>query len=362
MNLLYIVNFHAPMGGLHENVYASALYMKEQGCAVYVVLKPGRLQQRMEAKGIHTITTDFSDADETLRSIENVDVAFDLVHFHPGPSKYPALNYAEKYNVPLIETYHGIWLDDLEEHIDQLDAIITVSEGIKNHLQSRIDTHHEKYYVMPNGYDSSLFDQPKYYDEESGEINIGFVTRLDKDKQFIMDILLLAVNHIKTKSDDRINIHIIGDGTHRDEFLELCQDMLKDTEHTIQFKGWLVDEELKNAYLDCDIIIAPGRSAIEGMACGKPVIAVGSKIYIGLITQQNWQSAVYSNFGGAGKKFADYEVASIENDLDYLLDEKNNINRLGSFGNEVARQFFDSDKINQGMYNLYRILVSSKNL
>src|SRR5699024_2697195 len=186
-------------------------------------------------------------------------------------------------------------------------------------------------------------------------INIGFVTRLDKDKQFIMDILLLAVNHIKTKSDARINIHIIGDGTHRDEFLELCQDMLKDTEHTIQFKGWLVDEELKNAYLNCDIIIAPGRSAIEGMACAKPVIAVGSKIYIGLITQENWQSAVYRNFGGAGKKFADYEVDIIENDLDYLLDDKGNINRLGSFGNEVARQFFDSDRINQELYTLYKI-------
>src|SRR5699024_6139257 len=360
MNLLYIVNFHAPMGGLHENVYASALYMKKQGCTVYVVLKPGRLQQRMEAEGIHTITTDFSDSAETLESIENVDVSFDLVHFHPGPSKYPAVKYAEKYNVPLIETYHGIWLDDLEEHIDELDAIITVSEGIKSHLQSRIDKHCEKYYVMPNGYDSSLFDQPKYHDEESGEINIGFVTRFDKDKQFIMDVLLLAVNHIKNKTDNKINIHMIGDGTHRDEFLELCQRMLKDTEHTIQFKGWLVDEELKNAYLDCDIIIAPGRSAIEGMACGKPVIAVGSKIYTGLITQQNWQSAVYGNFGGAGKKFADYELGSVENDLDYLLDDKGNINYLGKFGHEVARQFFDSDKINQELFNLYRILHLSE--
>src|SRR5699024_6359514 len=112
-----------------------------------------------------------------------------------------------KYSCPLIETYHGIWLDGLEDHIDQLDAIVTVSEGIKNHLQSRIDAHYEKYYVMPNGYDSSLFDQPKYHDRDSEEITVGFVTRLDKDKQFIMDILLLAVNHIKTRSDIKINIH-----------------------------------------------------------------------------------------------------------------------------------------------------------
>lgn len=356
MNLLYIVNFHAPMGGLHENVYASALYMKKQGCTVYVALKPGRLEQRMEAEGIHTITTDFSDADAAMNSIENTGVLFDLVHFHPGPSKYPALKYAEKYKVPLIETYHGIWLDGLGTHIGRLDAIVTVSEGIKNHLQNRIDAHHEKCYVMPNGYDSSLFDQPKYYDGESGEITIGFVTRLDKDKQFIMDILLLAVNHIKTRPDIRINIHMIGDGTHRDKFMELCQNMLEDTDHTIQFKGWLVDEELKNAYLDCDIIIAPGRSAIEGMACGKPVIAVGSKIYIGLITQKNWQSAVYSNFGGAGKRFIDYELGSIEYDLNHLLDDQANINRLGRFGHEIAKQFFDGDRINKRLAELYKII------
>ena len=360
MNLLYIVNFHAPMGGLHENVYASAVYMKQQGCTVHVVLKPGRLEQRMKAEGIHTITTDFSDADQALESIENVGVAFDLVHFHPGPSKYPALIYTEKYNIPLIETYHGIWLDGLGAHIEQLDAIVTVSEGIKNHLQNQIDGHREKYYVMPNGYDSRLFDQPKYHDGESEEITIGFVTRLDKDKQFIMDILLLAVNHIKTRSDIKINIHMIGDGTHRDEFLELCQSMLKNTDHCIQFKGWLVDEELKNAYLDCDIIIAPGRSAIEGMACGKPVIAVGSKIYIGLVTQQNWQSAVYSNFGGAGKRFMDYELGNIENDLNHLLDDPANINHLGRFGHEIAKQFFDGDRINQELYNLYQIIKLSR--
>lgn len=360
MNLLYIVNFHAPMGGLHENVYSSALYMKRQDCNVFVVLKPGCLQERMEAKGIHTITTDFSDADATLESIEEVGVAFDLVHFHPGPSKYPALKYAERYDVPLIETYHGIWMDSLEDHIDQLDAIVTVSEGIKNHLQNQIDDYHEKYYVMTNGYDSNLFDQPQYYQEESNEINIGFVTRLDQDKEFIIDILLLAVNHIKNKTDMKINIHVIGDGTHREEFLKLSHAMLENTDHTIQFKGWLVDEKLKDAYLDCDIIIAPGRSAIEGMASGKPVIAVGSKKYIGLITQENWQSGVYSNFGGAGSKFADYELDSIESDLDYLLDETDNVNNLGRFGNAITSQFFDADKVNQELYNLYRIILLSK--
>ena len=48
MNILYIVHFNAPMGGLHENVYSSALFMKKQCCNVYVMLKPGPLQKRLK--------------------------------------------------------------------------------------------------------------------------------------------------------------------------------------------------------------------------------------------------------------------------------------------------------------------------
>src|SRR5699024_4490113 len=97
MKLLYSVFFNAPMGGLHENVYSTALFMKRNNCDVYVVLKAGLLQKRLNLQGIKTITTDFSSTQETLKSIENTGINFDLIHFHPGPSKNAVLEYAEKY-------------------------------------------------------------------------------------------------------------------------------------------------------------------------------------------------------------------------------------------------------------------------
>lgn len=364
MNLLYIVHFHAPMGGLHENVYSSALYMKKQDCEVYAMLKPGPLEERLRAQGIHTIPAEFGAGVNAVKTcteqLENMNVKFDLIHFHPGLSKYPALKYGWENDIPLVETYHGMWHDDLNRHAGKLDAIVTVSEGVKLNLQSRLKRLHDRYYVIPNGYDSSLFTEPVYHDKNKKELNVGFVTRLDDDKQFIMDILLLAVNHLKKKQDIKINIHMIGDGTQKEEFMRLSEEMLSDTGHSIIFKGWLTDKNLRDAYLECDLIIAPGRSAIEGMASGKPVIAVGSKNYIGLIKHDNWQFGIYNNFGGTGFKFADYELGSVERDLDYLIDNRERIRPLGEFSYKIASQFFDADKLNQKLLDLYEILVLGK--
>lgn len=367
MKLLYSVFFNAPMGGLHENVYSTALFMKRNNCDVYVVLKPGLLQERLNRQGIRTITTDFSDTQETLKNIEKCNVNFDLIHFHPGPSKNAVLEYAEKYQVPIIETFHGTWSDAIYRHIHRLNAIITVSGSIRDYLQNRINnnadrykiqqnSYDDKFHVIPNGFDPDLFSNPSFYDGSKEVIDIALVTRFDRDKLFIIDIMLLAVNHIKKQNHVKVNINVIGEGTYLKEFKNICKSLLANTQHTIDFKGWLVDEDLKNVYLDNDIIIAPGRSAIEGMISGKPVIAVGSKKYLGIIDQENWQFGVYNNFGGTGKKILGYEPNSIENDLDFLLHNRIRIKTVGEFSYKIAKQFFNADKINQDLLNLYEIL------
>src|SRR5699024_3034628 len=100
MKILYLVHFNAPMGGLHENVYSSAIFMQQKGHEVYVVLKEGELQQRFEKQGIKTITTDYSHVGESLGTIENKKVDFDIIHAHPGASRKVALHYSGRYNIP----------------------------------------------------------------------------------------------------------------------------------------------------------------------------------------------------------------------------------------------------------------------
>lgn len=364
MKILYLVHFNAPMGGLHENLYSSALFMKKNGHDVYVVLKAGPLEERLSLNGINTIVVDYEYMSVTLQAIRNINVHFNIIHTHPGPSRKAALHYSREVNVPLIITFHGMWADSLNLYSDRINSIICVSEGVKDFIKSQAPGNAEKYSVIHNGFDSTLFDKPKYYEKENNAntLRIGFITRLDKDKQFILDIFLIALKHLKKNTNYSITFDIIGNGTLKDKFINECETILKDSDHKINFMGWLMDYELKEAYLNCDIIMAPGRSAIESMACGKPTIAVGSKKYIGLIKHDNWRLALYNNFGGYGKKFNDYSSGSVESDLDLLLDNKDNIILLGKFGNRISEIFYDSELINKKLAELYKFILYEQQL
>lgn len=364
MKILYMLHFNAPMGGLHENVYSSALYMKSKHHDVYVVLKDGLLQQRLNEKGIYTITSDYTNIVQTLRGIEAQKVIFDIIHAHPGPSRNTALHYSKKHSIPVIMTYHGMWLDSLNQYIDKLSAVVCVSEGIKSYVQSELSYGNEKLFVMPNGYNNTLYNSAQLFPEnhDGKKINISFISRLDEDKNFILDIFKIGLRHLIERQDQIYDIHIIGDGKLKEKFLNDCHEILKNSKHNLIFKGWQVDEKLKDSYLKADIVIAPGRSVIEAMACGKPVISVGSKKYIGLIKHDNWKEGVYNNFGGFGSKFDDYQKGSIEEDLNTLLNSTENIRLIGNFSHDIATSYYNEDDINKKILKLYQSIVLEKQI
>lgn len=350
------------MGGLHENLYSSALFMKEKKHDVWVVLKDGPLNERLNSHGINTIVIDYEYISQTLGAINDVDVKFDIVHTHPGPARKAALHYAKQHDIPLVMTFHGMWSDSLRLYHERINSIVCVSEGVKDFIKSQSESIEDKCYVVPNGYDSELFNYPSFYNNTSNDLTIGLITRLDEDKKFILDIFMIALRHLNKNYQFNITFKIIGDGKLRNEFLDQANEILTNSNHNIDITGWLVDKELQSAYIDCDIIIAPGRSAIESMACGKPTIAVGSKKYIGLIKHDNWKQGIYNNFGGYGNKFNDYINGTIEKELDFLLKNDSNLILLGKFSYDIAKTFFNAESINTELLTLYKIINTENDI
>lgn len=361
INILYILYFNAPMGGLHENVYNSAKFMKNNGCNVTVMVKPGPFANKLNNIDINTITTDFEDLDSDIELLENSNLNLDIIHFHPGKGRFVALDYSAKYNIPLVYTVHGKWHGQLNLFIKQLDAVITVSEGVNDYIKSKIPTSHEKFHIIQNGYDTNIFSNPDFKNI-SDTIHIGYVTRFDDDKSFIIDVLYQITNYLSHYYKQKVNIFLIGSGTLKESFVKKVNELLKESIHEVKDYGWLQGEKLTNAYSVCDIIIAPGRSAIEGMASGKPVIAVGSKNYIGLINKKTWQFGVYNNFGGIGNKFDDYLDGHIENDMDTLLLDTKNINKHGHFAHEIAKVIYDDNIIQEKLLDIYKLILNAQTL
>ncbi|NMH67670.1 glycosyltransferase family 4 protein [Bacillus sp. RO3] len=372
MHILIPVFFNAPAGGLHENVFSTAKECIKNKHEVTVLCKEGVFTNKLLKSGVNVINTTFdpSDLPRTFKEIAQLHShrKIDIIHTHPFHSRKIAQLVSKVLGIPLFLTMHGKYYDQIGKNIDDIDLVFTVSEGIKEHLLKYLDKakkhdYRHKFFVVPNGVDRKIFncDQDLILESEneSGVINISLVTRLDKDKEFIINIFYKALEFTSRNSSKRVKWTIVGEGTLKDEIIERC-NRITEGKLEVQFVGWKEDEALRDEYLKSDIILAPGRCALEGMSCGKPVIALGSKGYIGLIDHKNWMQGVYSNFGGVGNKAEDYSEGSVENDLITLLNNKVYRDEVGKFSESLVTQFFDEEKINQNILGYYK-MYSLKN-
>lgn len=368
MHLLIPIFFNAPQGGLHDNVRATVHFLLARQHRVTVVCRPGPFANQLREEGVGVIETSY-DFGSLSASIDNIKTLhkrtpIDLIHSHPFASRELGMIAAQVLGLPCVVTMHGKYLDKLSQNIDKLDAVLTVSEGIRHYLLTNGEVGHpEKFYVVPNTPNANLFKAIKVTptkEKAKGRIVISLVTRLDQDKAFILDIFYQAVAYAAKYYSGCIHWCVVGQGTLQKAFSERVEALLG--ENSISYTGWLQGEKLRDAYCQSDAVIAPGRCALEAMNCGIPAIALGSKGYIGLVDSDRWQVAVYSNFGGVGNKHSDYAQGSVEKDLNTLMQSKDVRSALGIFCQGIVHHLFDSLTVNQRLFGIYENILKAHQL
>lgn len=318
MNVLLPVFFHSAMGGLHRHILSSVKVLIREGHEVTVVCKPGPFAEEVEALGGQVMRTDYSNEDVT-RVIDAVGTqSFDLVYAHPFDSRQVGLAVAETHGIPFVLVIHGMYDDEIEQYHASVSRVIAVSERIAVHLVEHCPAIESKLIVIPNGVDDAFV--PNATKVTSERVTGLFTSRLDADKLFILDVFLDALEDERIKSLP-IDWLIVGDGTQREKYASRYEKALEGTSQTMEWLGWVEQDDLPEVMRRADFVIAPGRSALEGMAVGKPTIAVGSKSYQGLVTPSTWQDIASTNFGGIGNKYEGYSPGQIGEAILELMDE-----------------------------------------
>lgn len=363
MHILITVFFRAPQGGLHENILSTIRMLLSSEHTVSVVCKPGPFAENLKKLGVGTIETNYSVAtfSSVIDSISELHshTPITLIHSHPFASRTVAVMASKMLGLPLVLTVHGRYLDGIPTTSGDYEKVITVSDGIGHYLIKSGLKEPEKLFTSPNTPDQSVFKPLKPGSQpivESSKITVALVSRLDADKQFVLDVFCEAVVHgAKSKAD--IHWLIVGEGDRKDALREKIEKTCN--HNTYEFTGWLTGTELRDAYLRADIAIVPGRCALEAMSCGIATIGLGSKGYTGLIGPDNWQQGVYSNFGGLGDMQQSYVKGSVEQDLDRLLASPSVRESYGQFGQEVVALFFDETKVGEELLSLYKLVYQS---
>jgi glycosyltransferase involved in cell wall biosynthesis len=360
MHVFIPVHFHAPLGGLQAHVIAQLRAVHRAGGRVTVMAPSGPFADMVLAEGAHFVTS--SDAPvhtEAQRAIAEAKAPFDLVHAHPFRARQVGLEVARHVGVPFLLTLHSLYNDQLSSYADSVDSVIAVSSAIRDRLLAENAFLPERIVVIPNGVDIERFTAARKRMPAPERRRVLVASRLDRDKSFILDALIATWRRLAECRAFDIEWTIAGEGVERDRLEHAAAELEKRAgKPLVHFLGWLTEDELPAAYVEADLCIAPGRCALEAMASGTATIALGSKGYVGLIDEPTAFAGAYSNFGGVGQGTCEAGEA-LFHDLDRVIYNRGELERLGQVGRDLVTAFFDQAYADNRMLRLYSLVRST---
>ena len=225
----------------------------------------------------------------------------DVVHAHSRASAWSSEIACKLTKTPFITTIHG--MQHVSKHRKRKQPVgvgYAVCENIMTDLINTFDVDSSTISVLRNGIDLNKFsitEPPK-----NPKKIISIIGRLSGPKADITyDLLSNSIDL------DRYSINIIGGKTIPERF-----NKFKDK---VNFTGYInnVHEYMENS----DLVIGAGRVAMESLLMGRPTLAIGEAMEIGVIDNESIHSALASNFGDVGDRTPhNFDWEFIKNEID----------------------------------------------
>ncbi|MED5370010.1 MAG: glycosyltransferase family 4 protein [Myxococcota bacterium] len=208
----------------------------------------------------------------------------------------------------------------------RLRAVITVSEASKQRLVE-VGVPQERVQVIHNGVDLQRF-QPPDSPSSSGPFRFAYPSRIlpGKGQHLAIDAFARLPKALKQKA----HLDIVGAAVDK-----VFLDQLKVQAHGLNVSFNVDVPKIAPFYQRADVVLFPtlmqegfGFTAVEGMACGKPVI---------------WteQPAIREATGGIGLSFASGDVAAMRDHMVRLMSEPELARELGDQGRRYVSAHYD---------------------
>ncbi|MDE3057068.1 MAG: polysaccharide deacetylase family protein [Bacteroidota bacterium] len=226
----------------------------------------------------------------------------DVVHAHSRAASWVSFFATRGSNVPLISTIHGRQHLHFSSTALQIygEKVLSVCESIHDHLIEDLGIAPEIVTVCRNGIDLAQWvgrDAKSFH----SKYVISLVGRLSGPKGEVARMLISSVFPFVAKKVPSAEFHIVGGMKECDNYGEFISAVNNSIgAKKIFLKGFTND--VAGVYRHSSLVIGSGRVAMEALACGTPVVAVGESQCIGLVNETNATEALRTNFGDAGEK------------------------------------------------------------
>ncbi|MDD2292007.1 MAG: glycosyltransferase family 4 protein [Aliarcobacter sp.] len=283
-------------GGVERGVVELNREFVKKGIESFVISAGGKLENQINLDGGNHIKFDVCSkniftAFRRVKGLKKIlkELKPDIIHVR---SRVPAwlVYFANKnLKIKVVSTVHGFNSVGFYSSIMQKsDAVICVSNSIKEYIQKHYQTNENKITVIPRGIDLELFN-PKNIDETFMEnfkkefnlkdkfivSSVGRVTQLKDYETFIKAILL-----VKKEIPNIVGLIVGGVRSDKEDYLNSLKSLIKELnlEENIIFTG--SQNKIEQIYVLIDVVISSskkpesfGRAVAEAICMNKPVIA-----------------------------------------------------------------------------------------
>ncbi|MDU5145068.1 MAG: glycosyltransferase family 4 protein [Paenibacillus dendritiformis] len=304
--------------------------------------------------GAFMLDSSLQQTNRTLKQIMRYR-KIDVVHVHQTPSGMYAAMAAQELGIPVVFTVHGAYYpeEQLVRTARCSGAIISVSKPVQRYLHNLGITS----LLVPNGVDpEEFYPAPSHALRNSLRIPdnatvVVYASRLAWDKAIVCTMLIKAAERLRATDLPNLHLVVVGDGI---QFSEICEMADAVHDHTGQTFIHMAGNQTKirDYFALGDIVVGTGRVALEAMACGKPVLAIGNHGFFGLVEPSVYGQAWDYYFGDHDSQCKTTEEAIAES-LKKALADRDALKEIGAQGRRWTLKHFDIQKIVARMDEIY---------
>ena len=274
---------------------------------------------------------------------------FDVLHVHePNATSFSlaALRYADG---PIVATYHAsaassvalkAALPILRANLEKISGGIAVSEMARRWQVEQVGTDPV---VIPNGVDTSRFAAHCGEPNDSREVEIVFLGRLDEPRKGL-EVLLAGVGKLKSP-EGSLRVTVMGDGAER-------------SHPGVEFMGRVTEEEKARVLGRADIYVAPntggesfGIVLVEAMAAGCAVVASDLEAFAAVVDAQSDTPA--------GLLFPIGDADGLARQVQLLIDDPRTRNTLITAGKRRAA-LYDWERVASQVLAVYETVATGQ--
>ncbi len=360
-------------GGVERGTLEIGRYLADRGHRSMVVSGGGRLVRQLVAEGSQHINWQVgAKSPLSLRYLLPLrrllkEEQVDILHLRsrmPAWLGYIAWKTLPRHNRPiLVTTFHGFYsVNRYSAIMTKGDGIIAISKSIEQHIR-------EAYRVRKNirlifrGVDREVFSPEHVGEQRVAQLRSAW--RLDGRSPVIMlpgrltrlkgqDVFIRALALVKQTDYQAV---LVGDVADNPGFTEELRNLIK--QHGLSDRVFLVGycDDMPAALLAADIVVSAssnepeafGRTTIEAMAMGKPVVATAHGGSLETVSP-----------GRTGWLVSPGDPRDLAIALDEALASPERREALGRAGQELVNQRFTMKQMCEKTEALYRELVNER--